>query len=114
MSSIATLLQKIATNITNKVGRINKTELGDIHRDTVESLDAIKQDKNISVDYDVTATDVENGYVTIQLTTLHNHIKIARNGVIVRRTSFLLNTPELGQITFESELNEGELITYWE
>lgn len=64
MSSIATLLQKIATNITNKVGRINKTELGDVERDIVESLDALKADKTYVDETFEPLKGTDDNYVT--------------------------------------------------
>lgn len=116
MKSWSEILELISSNVTNKTGRIRKSEHGEVEREMANRCIYdfnTKQDINVQIDYDVTNTDETNGYITIGEEEITDYIKIFKNGLFLPKTAYSLNSPANGNIEFTSDLTEGELITYF-
>jgi hypothetical protein len=108
--TIAQVLAEILAKITNKVGRIRKADHGAVCTHIVETLDTLKQDINTPVPCTVTPADESAGHANVTGDLILPHVKVFKQGLLVDPSSYTINSPSQGDITFAQGITDGEII----
>ena len=72
---------------------------------------AFPTSNSVIIEVTVSATDVSNGYINVSSISLSSlTTKVMRAGAMQDKSTYQLNIPIIGRITFLSDLSEGEVI----